>query len=234
MLQDGRIAYQQAAGGYRTGIEPVLLAASIPARPGERVVEAGCGAGAGLLCLLARVPGLSATGVEIDPATAALATANLAANGHATARVVTEDVTTWVADLTFDHAFANPPWHRPDGTPSPNPDRQRAKHAGAGLLAAWALALSRGLRRRGTLSLVLPASSLAEGIAALCAAECREVALIPLWPREDRPARMIILRGTRDGAGPSAVLPGLILHTEAGGFTEKAEQVLRHGAALIT
>ena len=58
-LLDGRVRYAQPASGsdgYRTGIEPVLLAASIPAQAGQRVLEAGVGAGAGLICLAARVP----------------------------------------------------------------------------------------------------------------------------------------------------------------------------------
>jgi tRNA1Val (adenine37-N6)-methyltransferase len=74
------VSYRQPIDGYRTGIEPVLLAASVPARSGQRVVEAGTGAGAGLLCLLARVAGLSAIGIERDADMAALARRNLADN----------------------------------------------------------------------------------------------------------------------------------------------------------
>ncbi len=48
---------------------------------GDHVLEAGCGAGAASLCLLARVPGAKVTGVEIDPDLAALARDNAAANG---------------------------------------------------------------------------------------------------------------------------------------------------------
>ena len=64
-LLGGRVRYAQPRVGYRTGIEPVLLAAAVAARAGERVLEAGCGAGAGLLCLAARVPGITGLGVEL-------------------------------------------------------------------------------------------------------------------------------------------------------------------------
>ena len=77
------MAYRQFRDGYRTGIEPVLLAATVPARAGSRVLEAGCGAGAGLLCLAARAPGLHGTGIERDPATATLARFNLDRNDRA-------------------------------------------------------------------------------------------------------------------------------------------------------
>ena len=47
-LLGGRVRYAQPRSGFRSGIEPVLLAAAVPARPGERVLEAGSGAGAAL------------------------------------------------------------------------------------------------------------------------------------------------------------------------------------------
>ena len=61
--------------GYRAGVDPVLLAASVPARAGQSVLDLGCGAGVAALCLAARVPGLLA-GLEVQPAYAALARRN--------------------------------------------------------------------------------------------------------------------------------------------------------------
>ncbi len=54
-------------------VDPVFLAASVPARPGETVLELGCGVGTAALCLAARVPGLMMTGVELQADYAALA-----------------------------------------------------------------------------------------------------------------------------------------------------------------
>jgi tRNA1(Val) A37 N6-methylase TrmN6 len=231
-LLDGRLRYRQPANGYRTGLEPVLLAASVPARPGERVVEAGTGAGAGLMCLLHRVPDLSAEGVERDAAMAGMARHNLAANGFAEALITCAAIEAWRPLSPIDHAFANPPWHEPAGTASPSPGRDTAKRAAPGLLAAWAQALARALRPRGTLSFILPAAALADGVATLHAAKCPQISLLPLWPRAGVPARLIILRGVRLGRGASAVLPGLVLHEGDGGFTAAAEGVLRGSASF--
>jgi len=231
-LLAGRVAYRQWREGYRTGVEPVLLAACVPARPGERVVEAGCGAGAGLLCLAARVSDVEGLGLEVDPALAELAAANFDANGFLHCGALACDVDAWRPDRVFDHGLANPPWHDPAGTPSPDPGRQRAKEAASGLLGVWTMALSRALRRRGTLSLILPASSVAAGTSALRDADCGEITLMPIWPSAGKPARLVVLRGTRQGRGPDRLLPGLALHDAAGGYTAEADAVLRAGAAL--
>jgi tRNA1(Val) A37 N6-methylase TrmN6 len=231
-LLGGRVRYAQPAQGYRTGLEPVLLAACVPARPGERVLEAGTGAGAGLLCLAARVPGVLGVGVERDPDQAALAGQNFAANGLRGLSAVTVDILAWRPDGVFDHAFANPPWHDPAGTASPVPGRVAAKRAATGLLAGWAGAMARTLAPRGTLSLVLPAARLAEGMAALCGAGCPEIRLLPLWPRAGAAAKIIILQGFRLGRGACSVEAGLVLHEVDGGFTPAAQAVLRDGAGL--
>ncbi len=231
-LLGGKICYRQKVDGYRTGIEPVLLAACVPARPGDRVVEAGTGAGAGLLALSARVGGLSGLGIERDPEMAAIATENLAANDCRGLHVLAQDVTSWHADCAYDHAFANPPWHADAGTQSPSQSRRAAKMAAPGLLSRWTVALSRALRPRGTLSLVLPSALLAEGIAALVDADCREVMLVPFWTRSGEAARLVVLSGVRQGGGGSRLLPGLVLHRADGGYTEEAEFILRSGGGL--
>ena len=76
----GRLRLLQPAKGYRAGVDPVLLAASVPAKAGQRVLELGCGVGAALLCLGRRVPGLSLTGVEIQPLYAYCARCNALGN----------------------------------------------------------------------------------------------------------------------------------------------------------
>ena len=248
-LLGGRLRYDQPADGYRTGLEPVLLAACVPARPGQRVLEGGTGAGAALLCLAARVPGLAGTGVELDADMAALARRNLAANALDGLRVVAGDVLADAPAGPFDHAMANPPWHDPAGTPPALPRRALAKHAAPGpspthggaregsrdgSLHAWAAALGARLPRGGTLTLILPASRLAAGVAALGAGGCAAVALVPFWPHAGRPARLVVLQGTRGGRGACRVLPGLALHAPGGGFTPEAEAVLRDGAAIAT
>ncbi len=232
-LLGGRVLYRQPAQGHRTGIEPVLLAAAVPARPGDRVLEAGLGAGAGLLCLAARVPGLQGTGVELDPDTAALARANLRDNGLPDWPVLDMNVLALRAPGAFSHAFANPPWHDPAGTPSPEGRRVLARQARESGIEEWAAALAAAVRPGGTVTMILPGAATARGLRALHGAGCGGLALLPLWPKAGRDARLAVVQGRRDSRGPDRVAPGLILHRGDGAYTPEADGVLRGGAALM-
>ncbi len=233
-LLGGRVRLRQPmTGQLRAGLDAVLLAAVLPARPGQRVLEAGCGSGAAMLCLAARVPELVLLAVERDPAMAALAAENAVLNDRI-ARVVAGDV----ADLAlarrlgpWDHAMANPPYW-PGGTAPPAPGRATATHeAGAGL-GEWAAFLAAGLRHGGWLGLVLPAARFDEGGTALRAAGCGGTTLLPLWPRAGVPAKRVLLLARKGGRGPAAVLPGLVLHEADGGWSAAAAAVLREAAPL--
>jgi tRNA1(Val) A37 N6-methylase TrmN6 len=195
-------------------------------------LEAGTGAGAGLLCLAARVPGLRGLGVERDSGQAALAHANFAANGFDGLRVAQADLLAWRDDEAFDHAFANPPWHDSAGTASPDKLRAASKQAQPGLLASWAAVLAGAVRQRGTVTLILPAATLADGVAALTGAACREITLVPLWPKQGVAAKIVLLQGVVGGKGACRVTAGLVLHKAGGAYTAAAEAVLRGGGSV--
>ncbi len=230
-LLGGRILYRQFMAGHRSGFEPVLLAAAVAAKPGERVLEAGTGAGAALLCLAARVPGVIGTGVEIDPALAALANENFKINGLKDCSAINTDVAAAGFGAVFDHVMANPPWHEAAGTASPDAKRALAHQAGPDLLALWIAALAKMLKPRGSITLIIPAARFADAAIALKSARCGGILLLPLWPHEGEPAKLVIVSARRGSKTPDAVLPGLVLHDEAG-ITPEANAILRDGAAL--
>jgi len=232
-LLGGRVRLRQPRAGLRAGLDAVLLAAGVPARPGETVLEAGCGSGAGFLCLCARVPDLRVVAVERDAGLAALAAENAAANGLGErVRVIAGDLrdpAVLAAMPRLDHAFANPPYW-PGGTPPPGALRHAATHESA-TLADWARFLSALLAHRGSVTLILPAARLDAGMAALAAAGCGGTRLLPFWPRAGEAAKRVLLQARRGGRGPARVEPGLVVHAGPG-FTPQAEAVLRDAAGL--
>lgn len=231
-LLGGRVRYQQLAEGHRTGIEPVLLAAAVPAASGDLVLEAGTGAGAGLLCLSARVPGVRGVGVEVLPRLAALAADNFRDNGAACLAVAADITRVPLAAGGFDHGFANPPWHDAAGTPSPSAAQDLARRGRPALLRGWARALCGLVRPGGSVTLILPAAQAPEALAALAAEGCGALVLYPLWPVAGRAARLALVRGLKGRRTPAAIVAGMVLHAAEGGFTPAAESVLRDGAAI--
>jgi tRNA1(Val) A37 N6-methylase TrmN6 len=231
-LLGGRVVYRQPAAGFRSGIEPVLLAASVPARAGEHVLEAGTGAGAALLCLSARVPEVRATGVESDEAMAGLAAENARANGFGGIEIIADWIETAALPHGLDHAIANPPYHSPEGTASPVAVREIAKRGSGTLLAAWIGRLAGALRDRGSLTLIVPAGMSFCCLTAMADSRCPCTALFPLWPKSGRPAKLVLLRGVKNSSTPMRLMPGLVLHNPDGSFTDAAQAILRGGAAL--
>ena len=231
-LLGGRVRYAQPACGFRSGIEPVLLAAAVPAAPGESVIEGGSGAGAGLLCLAARVGGIEGLGIERDPALAALAQRNAAANSQPTLNFIAADIARLPRTARADHAFANPPYHPGAGTASPDPARASAKQGGAEVFAVWTHALATLLRAGGTITLIAPPARVPACLEALARAKCGSGSLYPLWPHAATAAKLVLIQATRLGRGPFRILPGLVLHERAGGYTKAADAILSDGAAI--
>ena len=77
----GLVRLWQPLHGYRASTDPVLLAACCGARPGETLLDLGCGIGTAALCLGRRVPGVVLFGVEILPDYADLARRNALRSG---------------------------------------------------------------------------------------------------------------------------------------------------------
>ncbi len=231
-LLGGRVIYCQPASGFRSGIEPVLLAASVPIQPGQHILEAGTGAGPALLCLNARISGLHATGVEIDETLAELAAANAHANGFTGIDIIADRIETAPFDRPFDHAMANPPYHPPNGTASPVAVRDTAKRGSDALMTAWIERLSGALRDRGSLTLIVPAGMVPICLSAMGQHRCPCTILFPLWPKAGRQAKLVLLRGVKNALTPMRLAAGLVLHNPDGSFTAAAQAILGDGSAL--
>ena len=236
-LLDGRVALAQPAAGYRVAIDPVLLAAAVPARPGERVLDAGTGTGAAALCLAVRVPSCAIVGVELDPELCRIAGHNVARNGLEERIGVRPldlaDAPERLGEAGFDHVMTNPPYLQPGAvTPPSRPGRAAAHVEGARGLAGWLDDCLRLLRPRGRLTVIHRADRL-DALLGLLSGPAGDLVVFPLWPTERAPAaRRVIVRARKGARGPMRLARGLVLHYLDGRYTEAAEAVLRRGEGL--
>ncbi len=232
----GRVRLLQSARGYRAGMDAALLAATCDARPGERVLDLGCGPGAVMLAAAVRRPGARFTGIEADPEALALARGNIELNALAErVEVLAGDVALPFSRLgltRFDAALCNPPFFDdPGALRGPAPEKTRAWMATDGL-AAWTGFLLKAVRDGGTITLIHRADRLADLLAGL-APRCGSLRIRPVQPRAGSPASRVIVRAVRGGRAPLVLLPPLVLHPDGEGkHTPQAEAILRETAPL--
>ncbi|MES0826229.1 tRNA1(Val) (adenine(37)-N6)-methyltransferase [Ruegeria sp. SCP11] len=235
----GRVRLWQPRSGYRAGVDPVLLAASVPATRGHTVLELGCGAGAAILCLLARVPGVSGVGVELQAPYADLARRNAVEN-DAALEVVEADLNALPAGLKqrrFDYVIANPPYYRA-GAHSPANDQGRSVALGEGTpLDVWFEVAAKRLAPRGYLHMIQKADRLPDMLAG-CAGRLGSVEVLPLAARNGRAAELVILRARKGGRAAFQLHAPLILHAgdrhekDGENYTTQVSAALRHAGAI--
>ena len=233
-LLGGRVRLRQPAKGYRAGMDAALLAAAVAAEAGQRVIEAGCGAGAVLMQIAARRPGVRLTGLERDPAMAGLAQENAALNG-ADAQVVAGDVAAGFRALDlppFDWAVSNPPFFDdPNALRAPAEGKRGAWMADDGL-KAWTAFLLKSVREGGRIVIIHRADRLAD-LLALLGETAGSFAVRGIHPYTDEPAKRVLVQAIKTGKAPLRLLPPLVLHDRSGAkHTAEAEAVLRGEAGL--
>ena len=232
---NGRVRLRQPARGYRAGMDAALLAAAVPAEAGQRVIEAGCGAGAVLMQIAARRPGVMLMGLERDPAMAALAVENAALNGVAATTAIRQgDVAAGFRVLGVepaDWAVSNPPFFDDAGALRAPAEGKRGAWMADDGLKAWTEFLLKAVKEGGRIVVVHRTDRLAD-VLALLGEKAGSFAIRPIHPFADEPAKRVLVHAIKTGRAPLRLLPPLVLHDRDGAkHTDRAEAILRGEAA---
>lgn len=228
-LLGGRVRFLQPAKGYRTALDPVLLAAFLPLKPGMHVCEFGTGSGAVMLCAAARVAGLVLTAIEPDDKLRAIAAKNFALNElvvalHA-ARVGDDALFDCVGPGQFDVVCFNPPFYDSTSfTPSPHATRNAA-HELTVSLATWVAAAKRVLRGNGTLACIITPAQLPEVLGAL-GTGFGGIVIHPVHSKAGQIASRVLVRATLQNRAGMVINPPLVVHEADGAYTTAAQAIL--------
>ncbi len=235
----GKVRVWQPRKGYRAGVDPVILAASVPAKTGQSILELGCGVGVASLCLSARVPNLTLTGVELQDDYAALAVRNAAENA-APLEIIPADLRhlpAGVRQQRYDHVIMNPPYFDCTlGTAADDLGRDLAL-GGDTPLRDWLEIGARRVGPRGYLTIIQRTERLPEVLAGL---EGRLGAFIlrPIAGRTGRAPELFLLQARQEGRAAFRMAPTLVMHEGAAhagdqeSYTATVADVLRDGAEL--
>lgn len=239
-ILNGRLRLFQPKRGHRFGHDAILLAAATPARPGDRIAELGAGVGAASLALLARIPGIDVTLVDIDGDLTALASENIRRNGFAEkARAVTLEVempdrafdNAGLQAGSFDHVLMNPPFNDASLQASPDTTRRIAHVATKDTLGLWLRRAAHLLRPSGGLSLIWRADS-QQNVLRDVAVAFGAITILPVHPAPGRPPIRILINARKGAEEELRSLPGLTLTDQDGRPSAEAEAILRGAMPL--
>ncbi len=208
----------------------------------DHVVDLGSGVGTVGLGLLALHRVRRADLVECDAVFADLARRNMALNDMGSAaRVIEADIAAPARVLAqaglqpgqADLVLANPPFNEP-GHHRASPDARRLKaHAmDPAAFEAWSKAAARALKPQGRFVLIHRPEALV-WLLPMLARRFRDLAIRPVHPVHDEPAKRVLIAGRLGSRAPARLLPALVLHQPGGAHTAEALAIYA-GASTIS
>ena len=196
---------------YNPTSDAVWLAAFVDGTP-KTVLDVGTGTGAVALCLMARIPGIQMTAIDISDEMLAAAATNFQLNNQ-NAEFINADILKWRTNQTFDLVITNPPYF--NGTPA----RHNAHHNAD--LARWTRRCIARVKPGGTFATIVDASAVAIVIHEM-AHHCGDFRILPLFSNKNVAER--ILLSVRLGPAPYAkVFDGLAMNNS---------EILRDGKSV--
>jgi tRNA1Val (adenine37-N6)-methyltransferase len=239
-LLRGKVKLIQPSRGFRSSLDPVLLAA-FARPPFGRFLDIGCGTGALSFLLLAADSAATGTGVEIQPRLADLARRGIAENGfEARFALFVGDARTLGRSLpagSCDLVATNPPF-RPIGTgvlPAEY-ERSLANHEVALKLADWLDLGVHALAPAGRLVAIFPANRTTELVGAMRARGLLPARMRAVQAQASDPPKRILVEARRASAAGGALVPvpdpviepPLVVH-EGGRFSREVLHMIGEG-----
>lgn len=199
----GEYTYRWDDACFPLGADSLALGAFCTLKPGQRVLDLGCGAGLLLLLCERREPDSFLFGVEVDPHAAELARENLHENGLA-GTILTADLAQAALPVDFDLVVSNPPWY-PSGS---------GAEGGAGRMEGCKLQTlcavgAKALKTKGRMALCYPPERLVELLCALRGAGLEPKRLKLCRHRPDKKPYAVLVEAVKGGKPGLEVLPDL-------------------------
>ena len=237
-LLNKRVKLLQPKEGFHASIDTVFLAAAVPAKSGDNLLDMGCGVGSAGLCVMERVSGCTLTGIDTQKSLVDIAQENASLNGISDRTTfICADIRTDIAipERAFHCVLMNPPYLE-DGkhTPSPNVSRAMANGEDA-LLEDWIRYAFAKLIKGGNLVIIHRADRLDDLMEALRIEDFGAITIYPLWPKAGSLAKRIIVSARKHKKSPLVLHPGMILHEADGKYTAEADDVLleKEGISIL-
>ncbi|MGN0048603.1 MAG: tRNA1(Val) (adenine(37)-N6)-methyltransferase [Bacteroides sp.] len=192
-FQFKKFTIEQALCAMKVGTDGVLLGAWTPVDDAARILDVGTGTGLIALMLAQRSDAARLVAVEVDPAAACQAQANVDASPWSgRVAVVCQDFREFVTEVPFDMMVSNPPYFTDD---LKSPDRQRtlARHAGGLNYDLLFRRAARLLAPDGRVSLIVPADVEREVLQAAWLHGFHPMRVTRVYTKPGKPCRRLLM-----------------------------------------
>ncbi len=166
---------------YNPTSDAVWLAAFIDGAP-KTVLDVGTGTGAVALCLMARMPDISVTALDISPEMLTAAMKNFNLNKR-NAEFINADIMEWRPPITYDLVITNPPYFK--GTPA----HHNAHHNTD--LVKWTRRCIARVKPGGTFATIVDATEAARVIGEM-SRHCGDFRILPFFSTKKFAERVLI------------------------------------------
>lgn len=236
---DQAIAVQQLKGvGHRSGMDAIMLAATLPGDLAGQVADLGSGAGVVGMAIAHRCQDCRVDLVEIDSQLVNLNRRSLELEQN---RHIADRISVCCADIaqpdeplvsttrkpgSYAAIVFNPPYNDAAHQASPDTSRALAHMASATTPKLWVKKAANMAAHRGLLALIARPQNLADYMSAI-STSFGNVIVKPLHGRADEPARRLLIGSRKGSRAALQMLPPLVLHQLDGAYTREAENILR-------
>jgi len=220
----------QPEDGYRFTIDPVILCAQVVPRPGDHILDLGCGCGIMPLILGYRYPRTRITGVDTQETLTDIATLSVAANQmQGRIRILNEDINRLtLKDIgsPADIIISNPPYKKMGtGRMNPHQGKAIARHELLVTIDQIFAAASSLLAPDGRLNLIFPADRSLDLMAAASASGFYLEHMRPVQQSNEVPPFRMLISAVKTRTKDPKRLPPLILF-QKDNLPTKAHQAL--------
>ena len=234
----GGIKIWQPKKGYRAGIDPILLAASVNVSAGQKVLDLGCGVGTASFAIGYRVKNVELYGIEIQKVFADLADLNSKENGIEF-QVECSNISNLSSNITsknFDHVIANPPYFdRKSSVRGINLSKEKS-FGDTRPISEWLKVAAKRAKPKGFVHFIVRSDRLME-IFTNMPNSLGSLVITPVISRKNENAKLTILHAKKNGRAGFIISSPIVLHPLKSDSREKyvpeVDKVLRNGASLI-
>jgi len=198
-------------GQYNPTSDAVWVAAFTEGSP-KTVLDVGTGTGAVALCLMARIPEINMTVIDISPEMLSAAKQNFELNDKK-ANFINADILSWRTDKTFDLVITNPPYFK--GTPAAHNAHHNVE------LDLWVHKCIARVRPNGTFIIIIDATEASTVISEMTR-HCGNIKILPLFSNKGIAERVLV-----------SCQKGRVAHTSFfSGLNMNCDKILRDGKGI--